>query len=82
VHINIYILKSEASVCATEVRALYGRLRLAARGLRVATLAMVGSGRGWLGTVVARRAAECNDGVKYGTERGDHYTSCVPTSDN
>jgi len=30
---------------------------VAARGLRVATLAAVGSGRGWLGEVIARQAA-------------------------
>jgi len=35
-------------------------MRLAARGLHVATLATVGSGRGWLGAVVARQAAGRN----------------------
>ena len=36
------------------------RLRLAGRGLRVATLAMVGSGHDWLGAVVARQAVGHN----------------------
>ena len=46
----------------TEVRALYECLNCGwlGGGLRVATLATVGSGRGWLGAVVARQAAGCN----------------------
>jgi len=34
-----------------------GALAAAARGLRVATMASVGSARGWLDVVVARHAA-------------------------
>ena len=45
-------------MCATEVRALYGRLSCG--WLRVATLATVGSGRSWLRAVVARHAAGRN----------------------
>jgi len=39
-------------------------LRLAARGLRVATHAKVGSGPGWLGAVVPRQAAGATGGVR------------------
>jgi len=44
-------------VCHGSARLIWA---LAEHGLRVATLATVGSGRGWLGAVVARHAAGRN----------------------
>jgi len=52
------IIIQSVCLCHVEVRALYGRLSCS--WLRVATLAMVGSGQGWLGAVVACHAAGCN----------------------
>jgi len=52
---NHYIIIPSVCLCDTEVRALYGCLSCG--WLRVATLATLGSGRGWLGAVVARHAA-------------------------
>jgi len=67
-------------VCATEVRALYGSLSCG--WLRVATLAMVGSGRGWLGAVVAQQAAGCNGrcastGLSYTTVQATIVQSAI-----
>ena len=53
-----YITISSFCLCALEVCALYGHLSCG--WLRVVTLAMMGSGRGWLGAVVARDAAGRN----------------------
>jgi len=56
--VHHYIIIRSIGLCHTEVRALYGHLNCG--WLRVATLATVGSERGWLGAVVARHASGHN----------------------
>jgi len=52
--------RKRPSVCHGSARLIWAPLRLAARSLRVATLATVGSGRGSLGAIVARQAPGSN----------------------
>ena len=76
---NHYIIIPSIRPCPTEVRASYGRLSCGwlLLGLRVATLATVGSGRGWLGTVVGRHVAGRNG--RCASNGGFLNSRCVST---